>query len=1012
MDSDSSIPDSINPIDCSSEQLPSILQLRQIELEFKLIELQVQNEHLRSLQSHYEESNSYYLDLFDNAPVGYLTLTQEGLIVDVNLTATKLLDVEHKDLLSGRFARFIAPNDADRWYLLFAQLITHNQTLDVELAFKNSQGEILPVQLNCISNNATVRIAITPIRQAKTVLQDAEATVTINASHLQSLKKQEYFLNRLQNTINFVPGVIYEYLLRPDGTSCFPYASAALFDIYRLRPDEVSQDASKAQTLIHPEDYEGFIASRHASNQDMTHWHYEYRIKFDDGTVRWLLSKALPQREADGSMLWHGFTTDITDRKLLEEKQAVAQASVQYYTRSLLEASLDPLIMISLEGKISDVNRATERVTGLERKQLIGSDFANYFTHPEKACEVYQLVFETGFVTDYPLAIKHVSGKVTDMLYNASVYCDDQDYVLGVFAAARDLSGLQQTEDKLRISYLALKQISQGVIITSHDRKILWVNEAFTSMTGYNNLDVVGLNPNFVHGPLTDPNTLKAIRLALEKNSPFTGEILNYRKDGSPFWNELTISPVFDAQGQLTNFVSATRDITERKQIEQSLRESEFLLKFAIEGVGDGVWDWNSQTDQVDYSRLWKEMIGYSEDEIQPIQQEWLDRIHPDDQLPVAEALQAYIDGKTAIYLVEYRLRCKDESYKWILSRGLAVDYNDESTPLRMIGTHTDISSIKKTQDSLLEKERMLSESQHIGHIGSWSLELATGLLTWSDEMYLIFGVTPEMFDHTMVAFGNLIHLEDLDLKNTWFNNSLKGEDMRELIFRIQLPDGSIRFICSTGKVQYDTLKKPLRFVGYSQDISARKYQEQQDKAHLNQLAHVTRLGLMGEMASGIAHEVNQPLTAIATYAQVSLNLIKAESPNMEKLAEVAYKTQQQALRAGQIISRMREFVKSNTRQVATTDLNELINDAVGLCLPDLKRSNITLTLQLQNPLPLINVDRIQIEQVIINLIRNSADAFDNCPDNQAYEISIHSLLKLNEKGIEVKIKDNGSGIP
>jgi C4-dicarboxylate-specific signal transduction histidine kinase len=242
-----------------------------------------------------------------------------------------------------------------------------------------------------------------------------------------------------------------------------------------------------------------------------------------------------------------------------------------------------------------------------------------------------------------------------------------------------------------------------------------------------------------------------------------------------------------------------------------------------------------------------------------------------------------YLDGKTEIYVAVYRLRCKDGSYKWILARGMMVDYAEEGTPLRMIGTHA--------------------------------------------------------------------------------------------------------------------------------DISKRKHQEQQDKEHLNQLAHVTRLGLIGEMASGIAHEVNQPLTAIATYTQASLNLMKAECPNLDKLAEIVYKTQQQALRSGQIIRRMREFVKSNTKQLSAVDLNELIQDAVSLCLPELKLGNIALTLQLQSPLPLINVDAIQIEQVIINLIRNSADAFDSCLENQQKKISIDSLLTLNEV-IEVRVKDNGPGIP
>ncbi|MDD1613432.1 MAG: ATP-binding protein, partial [Methylococcaceae bacterium] len=166
----------------------------------------------------------------------------------------------------------------------------------------------------------------------------------------------------------------------------------------------------------------------------------------------------------------------------------------------------------------------------------------------------------------------------------------------------------------------------------------------------------------------------------------------------------------------------------------------------------------------------------------------------------------------------------------------------------------------------------------------------------------------------------------------------------------------------------------------------------------------------MGEMASGIAHEVNQPLSAISTYTQVSLNLINTENPDLVKLSEILYKTQQQALRAGRIIHRMREFVKSHSKHIATADLNTLIQGAVSLCIDELKHSDIRLTLELQKNLPPIDIDHVQIEQVIINLIRNSIDALENLPENQQRDLSIQSRLTLNNV-IEVRIKDNGPGI-
>jgi PAS domain S-box-containing protein len=199
-------------------------------------------------------------------------------------------------------------------------------------------------------------------------------------------------------------------------------------------------------------------------------------------------------------------------------------------------------------------------------------------------------------------------------------------------------------------------------------------------------------------------------------------------------------------------------------------------------------------------------------------------------------------------------------------------------------------------------------------------------------------------------------------------------------------------------------------FTNIVRDVSLRKHREQQDKEHLDELAHVTRLGLMGEMASGIAHEVNQPLTAISSYAQACLNLINTENPNLVKLAEILQKAQQQALRAGQIIHRMREFVKFHAKHRTSANINDLIHDAIELCIADLKQNGIMLTLELENNLPLLYIDHIQIEQVVINLLRNSIDALQNIPAEQQPQLTIQTLLVSNN-AIQVKIKDNGSGL-
>ena len=199
-------------------------------------------------------------------------------------------------------------------------------------------------------------------------------------------------------------------------------------------------------------------------------------------------------------------------------------------------------------------------------------------------------------------------------------------------------------------------------------------------------------------------------------------------------------------------------------------------------------------------------------------------------------------------------------------------------------------------------------------------------------------------------------------------------------------------------------------FTGIIRDVSERKRKEQLDKQHLDELAHVTRLGLMGEMASGIAHEVNQPLAAIATYCQVGLRNIQTDQPDLKKLFETIQKTETQAIRAGRIIRRMREFISSNTRHMSTVNINKLVQDVIGLCQDDCKHFEIDVHFEPLEALPDVSVDEIQIEQVLLNLVKNSIDALSGIETKKLRRLTIQNYLN-HDGQIEVRVKDNGPGI-
>src|SRR5690348_3991913 len=236
-------------------------------------------------------------------------------------------------------------------------------------------------------------------------------------------------------------------------------------------------------------------------------------------------------------------------------RDVTAQKQASQYARSLIEASLDPLVTISGDGKITDVNEATVKVTGVPREGLIGTDFSNYFTEPEKAQEGYRQVFAKGFVTDYPLTIRHSDGRVTDVLYNASVYKDAGGNVLGVFAAARDVTDSRRvmrefTETKNLLDNILQSSIKYSIIGQDLDHRTLPLNEVANRNYGYPAEQNLGKNSKILNAP-DDIKTGAVERLlkAAYDNGLAEGKFTRVRQNGTKFAASVVVTRRNDAAG-------------------------------------------------------------------------------------------------------------------------------------------------------------------------------------------------------------------------------------------------------------------------------------------------------------------------------------------------------------------------------------------------------------------------------------------------------------------------------
>jgi len=369
--------------------------------------------------------------------------------------------------------------------------------------------------------------------------------------------------------ISLVPGIIYQFCLRPDGSTCVPYASEAIREIYRLDPEEIREDASKAFIHVHPDDLESHLASILASARDLTPWQHEYRLKFDDGTVRWLFGNALPQREADGTTLWHGFITDITERKQAE--LALAESEGRF--REIFDTVSDAIFIHDAEtGRILDVNRRMCEMYGLTRKQALacGPDDLSAGVPPyssAEAIEKIRLAHSEGQQTFDWLA-RARDGRffwVEVSLRFASIGGEQR-----ILAVVRDISERKHVDAELRIAAIAFES-QDGIVVTNADNIILRVNRAFTGITGYTAEEVVGHTPSIFKSGRHDAAFYAAMWENILHDGSWHGEIWNRRKSGEVYPEQLTITAVKGKNGETTHYVATLRDITERKAAEKEI---------------------------------------------------------------------------------------------------------------------------------------------------------------------------------------------------------------------------------------------------------------------------------------------------------------------------------------------------------------------------------------------------------------------------------------------------------
>jgi len=490
-----------------------------------------------------------------------VTISADGKITDVNKATEEVTGIQRDKLIGSDFSNyFTEPGKAQQGY---QQVLAQGFVRDYPLAILDLRGKVTDV----IYNAALYRNEAGEVQGVFAAARD----ITERKRAEEALRKSA---EEIEDLYNRAP--IGYHSVNKDGT--FVRINDTELAWLGYTRDEVVGRMTFADLLT-----AGSLAAFRETFEESKARGWVSDLEYDmirkDGTILPVLLSATAVRDAQGNFVMSRSTIyDITERRKLEAKLKQISA----YTRSLIEASLDPLVTISAEGKIMDVNQATERVTGFPRERLIGSDFSDYFTEPEKARQGYQQVLAEGFVRDYPLAIRHESGAVTDVIYNATVFRNEAGELQGVFAAARDITERKKAEKALRESQKLLADICDAipavVAYVDADQRYRFVNKTVESWFGCPRTEIVGRHISNVLGDSAYGHVHSHVQQALSGQQIVHEDWVRYKDAGLRYVCR-TYIPHFAESGEVNGFLAVATDATDAKQAEMNRLAKEKALR-------------------------------------------------------------------------------------------------------------------------------------------------------------------------------------------------------------------------------------------------------------------------------------------------------------------------------------------------------------------------------------------------------------------------------------------------
>ena len=436
------------------------------------------------------------------------------------------------------------------------------------------------------------------------------------------------------------------------------------------------------------------------------------------------------------------------------------------------------------------------------------------------------------------------------------------------------------------------------------------------------------------------------------------------------------------------------------------LRASEERWRLVFENSTLGIMLTDHDQRFLATNRALQTMIGYTAQELQKLSP--VDIISEEEREEAGRRLAEIRTGKRANYEVVTRYRRKDGSQIWVNTFVSTIPGGENSPPI-YIATAIDITDRHKAESELRRFATYLAEAEKLSHTGCWAMNSKTGELFWSQEEWRIFGLHPETTQLSYQVYLDLVHPEDRAALEEDSLRAVRNKEPYDILFRAVLRDGTIKHLHTVGKPQIEESGAVVEYIGVTMDETERVRANAAMLEAQAELARVARLTTMGELAASIAHEINQPLAAIVASGNAALRWLAHAPPNLEETRDSIRVILNEGYRASEVTGRIRSLLKHREPEYVELDINDAIRDVLELTVSALRSRGVVIQTQLSAALPQALGDRVQLQQVIMNLIMNGADAMSAVADRPHI---LHIGSQIDSAGnLSVSVKDSGTGI-